>query len=146
MSDAALHPVRVGACRCPGAPHADGDIVYLAPALSLTGGIAASAALSIGGSPQAIYQAVALACVEHGVVDWTFVDADGHKLPIDAATIRGALPWAQGGAEVTKLALELYGEGILSPFSGPSTTGRRATKKTRTSSSSSAGSTATSST
>lgn len=144
MSDAALIPVPVGACRCPGAPHQDGDVVYLYPELTLTGGIAASAAVSSGGTPSQVYQGVALALIEHGVADWTFVNADGNKIAINEATIRGALPWTKGGAQVASAAIERYQDSIADPFSKPSTTGRK--KKTRTSSSSNAGSTDTSST
>lgn len=115
-----LRPVPVGACRCPGTPHADGDVVYLAPKLSLSGGLAASAAISISDGPTAVYQNIALALIDHGVADWTFQDDKGNKLPISPATIRGSLPWTEGGSEVANAAIEQYGESVMAPFRKPS--------------------------
>ena len=44
----------MGACRCPGTPHPDGDTVYLRPKLGLAAGIAVQAA-GRGGQAEAAW-------------------------------------------------------------------------------------------
>lgn len=114
MSDA-LHPVPVGACRCPGAPHEDGDVVSLYPELTMDGGMAAQAAMWI---EDPVQRGVALygALCDYGIGEWTFVDGDGNAVPISPDNIRRLLPWMQGGAEVSHAAGALYGAAVTTPF------------------------------
>lgn len=105
-----LVEVGVGACRCPGTPHPDGDVVFLYPELSMAGGIAAQVALAMGSDTAERVSGMYQALVDHAVADWTFVDAKGAKVDINPATIRGALAWLHGGAEVATKAIELYGD------------------------------------
>ena len=89
MSDS-LVPVSV-ACPCPDTPHADGDTVFLAPHLSLKGGLLAEATmvrswgkLNVKGKlPEVTEASLAIEAslreiyVSDGVKDWTFVDEEG---------------------------------------------------------------------
>jgi hypothetical protein len=109
--------VNIGPCGCPNAPHADGDIVYLAPELSMPGGMAAQSAISEGiTDPLRLQELLAEVWVRHGVIDWNLVDEDGDKLPLDAATIKAALPYGKGGRLVAERADDLYAEAILAPL------------------------------
>lgn len=114
MADS-LRPVPVGACRCPGAPHADGDVVSLHPELGLDGGLAAQAAMWIDDPVQ---RGVALygAMLDHGIAEWTFVDHEGNPEPITPAAIRRLLPWQKGGAEVSHAASAQFGASVTAPF------------------------------
>lgn len=125
---AGLVEVRVGACRCPGTPHTDGDIVYLYPELSMAGGIAAQVALAFGETAIEKTSGVAQALVDHAVADWTFVDAKGAKVAINAATIRGALPWKRGGREVVEKATELFSDVVAVPLVPKSRKGKTPTR------------------
>lgn len=110
-----LHPVPVGACRCPGAPHEDGDVVSLYPELGLNGGMAAQAAMWID---DPIQRGVALygALLDYGIAAWTFVDDEGNPEPINPDNIRRLLPWMRGGADVSHAAGALYGAAVTTPF------------------------------
>ena len=110
-----LVPVPVGACRCDGTPHPDGDIVFLHPNLSMNGGLAAQAAMWIDDPVQ---RGVALygAMIDHGIADWTFVDPKGATFEINPERIREFLPWGEGGSEVSRKAAELYGGSVATPF------------------------------
>lgn len=114
MSDA-LRPVPIAVCPCPGAPHPDGDVVYLHPELGMDGGMAAQAAMWI---EDPIKRGVALygAMIDYGIAEWTFVDADGRPEPIEHDTIRRLLPWQRGGAEVSHAAAAQYGAAVMTPF------------------------------
>jgi hypothetical protein len=108
--------VNIGACGCPNAPHPDGDVVYLAPQLSMAGGMAAQAAISAGISDSLVLQEMlAEIWIRHGVVGWNLVDENG-DLPLDAATVKAALPFGKGGRLVAERADELYAEDILAPL------------------------------
>jgi hypothetical protein len=139
-----LHPVNVGACRCPGAPHADGDVVSLANELSTPAGIAAQAALSQGGSWEDLYAGMLMGLMRHSVREWTLRDDDG-PIPVTPVNVEKHLPWLKGGREVAGKAAELYANILLAPFVEASKKKVNA-RKTRTKSSSPNGSTATSST
>jgi hypothetical protein len=104
--------------------------VYLEPVCSLSGGIAAQAALGIHQNADDVTRVTALyqALVEHNIADWTFTNGDKSKLPIDAPTVRRMLPWLDGGMEVAAKAAELYSGIVQVPF------GRRQSRATSASS------------
>jgi hypothetical protein len=139
-----LLPVNVGACRCPGAPHADGDVVSLDPELSTPAGIAAQAALSQGGGWEDLYAGMLMGLMRHSVRQWTLHDDDG-PIPVNPVNVEKHLSWLKGGREVAGMAAELYAQTILTPFVEASRK-KVSARKTRTKSSSPSGSTATSST
>lgn len=143
MSDA-LHPVPVGACRCPGAPHEDGDVVYVDTELSTPAGIAAQAALTEGDSWEEKYAGLLMGLMRFSVRQWTFRDENG-PIPVTPSAVERQLPWLKGGKEVAGAVAELHQATILTPFVEAFSQRTRA-KKTRTKSSSPNGSTATSST
>lgn len=143
MSDS-LRPVNVGACRCPGTPHSDGDVVSLDIELSTPAGIAAQAALSQGGGWEDLYAGMLMGLMRHSVREWTFRDEDG-PVPVSPSNVEKYLPWLRGGKEVAGMAAELYAQTILDPFVAASKA-KRSAKKTPTPSSSLNGSTATEST
>lgn len=120
MTDTTLVPVPVGACRCPGAPHGDGDVVFLYPKLGFEAGISIMAAVDTAANPEEQLKAIYIKMVDHGVADWTFANGDGAKIPINAATIRGALTWMEGGSEVARAAIRTYQDVFLAPFKQPS--------------------------
>jgi len=105
-----LIPVPVGACRCPGEPHPDGDVVFLYPKLGLEGGIAVQTAIFINDDPTQRVKSAYIALVDNGIADWTFSNGTGDKIPISPATIRGSLPWMEGGSEVAMAAFNQYAE------------------------------------
>lgn len=109
--------VNIGPCGCPNAPHADGDIVYLAPELSMAGGMAAQSAISEGITDSLrLQEMLAAIWIRHGVVDWNLVDEEGDKLPLDPTTVAAALPYGKGGRLVAERADDLYAEDILAPL------------------------------
>lgn len=108
--------VRLDGCYCPGTPH-DVDIVYLAPSLSMAGGMAAQSAMRDGfGDALRLQELLAEVWVRHGVVGWNLVDEDGQDLPLDPSTIAAALPYGKGGRMVAERADDLYAEDILAPL------------------------------
>ena len=115
-----LVPVPVGDCRCPGTPHEDGDVVFLYPKLGFEAGISIMAAVDTATDPEEQLKAIYIKMVDHGVADWTFVNGDGSKIAINAATIRGALTWMEGGSEVARAAIRTYQDVFLAPFKKPS--------------------------
>jgi hypothetical protein len=143
MTDS-LRPVNVGACRCPGTPHEDGDVVRLDAELSTPAGIAAQAALSQGGNWEDLYAGMLMGLMRHSVREWTLADDDG-PIPVNPQNVEKHLPWLRGGKEVAGMAAELYAQTILTPFVAASKASKNGTK-TRTTSSSPDGSTATEST
>jgi hypothetical protein len=110
-----LHPVNVGACRCPGAPHADGDVVFLDTELSTPAGIAAQAGLNDGASWEERYTGLVMGLMRFSVRDWTFRDEDG-LVPITPANVDRMLPWLKGGKEVAAACVNLHQATVLTPF------------------------------
>lgn len=139
-----LHPVNVGACRCPGAPHADGDVVSLDAELSTPAGIAAQAALTEGTTWDEKYTGLLMGLMRYSVREWTFLNEDG-PVPVTPANVDAMLPWLKGGREVAGAVADLHQATILTPFV-EAFNRRKSGKKTRTKSSSPTGSTDTSST
>lgn len=127
MFDAALVPVSVGACRCSGTPHADGDEVFVYPNLPFSvGAKATAAAQTIEDGPErlaAIYAILTEGCV----ADWSFVDDKGAKIPVTPESIKGALPWDKGGYEVASALLVQHANTLLRPFNLPSQGGKTPT-------------------
>jgi hypothetical protein len=128
----ALEPVRVRDCACPGEPHPEGDIVYLAAKLPFQGGLIAN--------QQAIAQAEAVrkgdtnqlqnlwleTFVRFGARDWNFLDAEGNPIPFDVEELLAdyslALPVAEKANDLG------YGDAAMAPFlrqpAKPSANGR----------------------
>jgi hypothetical protein len=139
--DAEPVEVRLGGCYCPGKPH-ETDIVYLAPALSMAGGMAAQSAISDGLTDALkLQELLAAVWTRFGVVGWNLVDEDG-PLPLTPANITAALPYGKGGRLVAEKADDLYAEDVLAPLvarlqstskrgptNGSTSTTRRSTSK-----------------
>jgi hypothetical protein len=107
--------VRLDACYCPGSPH-EADLVYLAPQLSMSGGMAAQSAISAGISdPIVLQEMLAEVWVRFGVISWNLVDDDG-PLEVNPANVAAALPYGKGGRLVAERADDLYAEDILAPL------------------------------
>src|SRR5688572_8979471 len=108
--------VRLGACYCPHSPH-ETDLVYLAPTLSMAGGMAAQSAMRDGFSDSLkLQELLAEVWIRHGVVGWNLVDEDGADLPLTPANVAAALPYGKGGRMVAERADDLYAEDILAPL------------------------------
>jgi hypothetical protein len=107
--------VRLPACYCPGSPH-EADLVYLSPALSMAGGMAAQSAIAEGFTDQIrLQELLAEVWIRHGVVAWNLVDEDG-PIPVTRDNVLRALPYGKGGRQVADRADDLYAEDILSPL------------------------------
>lgn len=110
-------PVPIGPCECPGTPHGDGDVVYLAPRLSAPGGMAAQGAIVDGGTDSLRLQELLWRVYrDHGILDWNLLDEDGEPVPLTAANKEAALPYGKGGEQVADKADDLYSEDVLRPF------------------------------
>ena len=113
--DAEPVEVRLDACYCPGSPH-EADLVYLAPALSMAGGMAAQSAIAAGIDDQIrLQEMLAEVWMRHGVVSWNLEDETG-PIPVTAANVAKALPYGKGGRLVADRADDLYAEDILAPL------------------------------
>ena len=134
--------VDIGPCECAGQPH-ETDLVYLAPALSMSGGMAAQGAIhASGGDTLRLQELLADIWVRHGVVGWNLLDDKGQPIPLTPDNIARALPYGKGGRLVAERADDLYAEDILAPLvhrlqalsqPGRTPSGRRATSARKTS-------------
>ena len=116
-TDRTPEPVHIAECPCPGTPHPDGDTVFLAPLLSMAGGMAAQVAMSEGSTDLiALQEMLARVYLTHGVVGWTFVDDQGQPIPVSYANAMLLLPYGKGGRLVADKADELYAQDLLAPF------------------------------
>lgn len=117
--------VVVGECRCPGAPHTE-DWVELKPKLDVPMGIAAFAAIDASADPADIQGAVAGVFLRHGIIGWSFVDADGAPVPVTREAIERNIGWTTGGYDVAQAADALYAGDLFAPLAkrrqGPSLT------------------------
>lgn len=105
--------VSIGACACPGTPHAE-DVVYLAPRLSLKGGIAAQGDLvAANGDTKALTVAWTETFVRYGVTGWNLTDAAGKPEPLD---IDGLLSDYATAEAVADRAVDLYRDQVLDPL------------------------------
>jgi hypothetical protein len=106
--------VRVRGCECPGSPHPDGDVVYLAPKLSLAGGLAASADISAAlGNGTMLAQLWQVTFVRYGAIGWNWLDEDGDPVPFDVNVLLDDYDLA---SPVAEKADELYGDTVARPF------------------------------
>lgn len=115
--------VHIDACPCPGAPHPDGDDVYLRPRLGLKEGIAVQKLVIDARREQERLDAaeatgvVAEGYLLYGVIGWTFVDADGAALPVNRQTItERLLDDFTVGEKVADVADDLYMAAVLLPL------------------------------
>lgn len=115
-------PVRIRDCTCPGTPHGEGDIVFLAPTLSLEGGLAAESELAevitAGGEVNEISTAVAkrwlLSFVRYGAKSWNLTNGHANEpKPFDVQAILDDYGIARVVAEK---ANELYADAVLAPL------------------------------
>ena len=125
-----LVPVAVGACRCPGAPHPDGDVVFLSPTLPLRGGLLAEATMlrvwsnldTSGRVPTQTEKSLEIEAglrevyVRYGVREWNFLDEMG-PVPVTEATIDARLLADFSLARpVSEKADSLYTPSVLDPL------------------------------
>ena len=117
--------VPVGACRCPGKPHVDGDTVYLAPKMTIPMGIAAWHVVRNATDAADLEGRLANIYLHFGIVGWSFVDSETPdsdprlvRWNPDKAEIliEKYLPLWEGGFTVAQRADELYGEAIFLPL------------------------------
>ena len=107
--------VNVGACRCPGTPHAS-DTVTLRGEPSTPMGVAAWAVISVGGTVWDLQARLADVWRHYGIADWSFVDEKGAPIPITPTAIDELLPFANGGMLVQEKADEMYSDAVLRPL------------------------------
>lgn len=81
-------PVEGIACLCPDTPHPDGDTVWLRKELTPDGALEAVG--TFGEEDQE--KKLAMAFLLNGLVDWTFLDEGGAKVPCTRENIR-RLKW-----------------------------------------------------
>jgi len=92
------------------------DWVRLAPRLSLPAGAAVMSAIRNAESTESeVEAAIAAAFLRHGIVDWSFTDADGKPVPITNATIEDRLDWATAH-DVAEKCNELYAADLFRPL------------------------------
>ena len=115
--------VPVGACRCPGTPHTDGDWVELRPSPTIDIGSAIYAAVAnVGDDPVQLQVEMTRAFLRFGIVAWSFTDERGDPVPIRPRStdfgdvISRLLPFSDGGFLVADRADELYSEEVLRPL------------------------------
>jgi len=115
--------VPVGACRCPGTPHGDGDWVELRPSPTIDIGSAIYAAVAnVGDDPVQLQVEMTRAFLRFGIVAWSFTDELGAPIPIRPRStdfgevISRLLPFSDGGFTVADRADDLYSEEVLRPL------------------------------
>lgn len=121
MDTSDLIPVCVGACLCPGAPHPDGDFVYLRPTLGLAAGIAIQKLVIDANNAESrmdgadLTGVLAESYLLHGVAEWNL--ANGKAIPVTPDTIREHLLSDFGrAAPVADKADDLYMGAVLAPL------------------------------
>jgi hypothetical protein len=113
--------VGVGECQCPGAPHPDGDLIYLRPRLGLAAGIAIQRLVVEANQDRSdsaeITGRLAEAYLLHGVADWNLVGEGGKAIPVNADSIRLYLlsDFARS-APAADAADDLYMAAVLGPL------------------------------
>jgi hypothetical protein len=109
-----LVPVRVRDCACPDSPHADGDIVYLAPVLDIDGGTEAeSDVVDAAGDARKMKRLLLRTFVTYGAKGWNLVDAEGAPVPFDVEPILA--DWSVARIVADKAA-DLYTDMVVAPF------------------------------
>lgn len=109
-------PVPIGPCDCPGTPHGDGDVVFLAPVLSTTAGQAAQGAIAEAGDAARLEELLWRVYRDHCITGWNFVDRDGDPVPLTRENRERGLPFAKGGRLVAEKADDLYAPDVLAPL------------------------------
>lgn len=107
--------VRFSDCRCPGAPHPDGDVAYLRPFLDYAGGAEALRAMrAADGDVEKFDELVGPVYIRRGMLGWNRVDEAGEPVPLpdDPAT---ALPYDEA-YWLADRADDLYGGSVLAPL------------------------------
>lgn len=113
--------IRVGACRCPQTPHADGDMVTLRPMLGLAAGIEVQRLMVESNQARedaaVITGRLAEAYLLHGVESWNLVGDNGQPIPVNADSIRlYLLNDFSRAAPVADAADDLYMDTVLGPL------------------------------
>ena len=104
--------VKVKDCSHPG--HEEGHSVFLAPTLTLDGGIAAEQDLvAADGDSQKLIRLWLRTFVTHGAVGWDFCDGEGNDIPFDLDTILADWSLARPVADA---ASDLYSHSVVAPF------------------------------
>lgn len=116
-----LIPVCVGACLCPGTPHADGDFVYLRPKLGLAAGIAVQKLVidaKTADTPATeadLHGTLAEAYLIYGVAEWTLTN--GSAIAVTPDTIREhLLNDFERSEAVADKADDLYMNPVIAPL------------------------------
>jgi hypothetical protein len=117
-----LIPVCVGACLCPGAPHADGDFVYLRPKLGLAAGIAVQKLVIDANkaieplSAAELTGLLAEGYLLHGIASWNLI-GERDAIPVNPQTIKAHLlddfERSQAAADA---ADDLYMTAVIAPL------------------------------
>jgi hypothetical protein len=126
--------VAIGVCRCPGAPHPDGDYVILRDKPDLQMGLASRAALNrsgdlVGDAEAALYSTF----IRYGIIAWNVTGEPERKggpgvpVPVTHDNILARLQWGEGGAIVALRAMALYQDAVLDPLAEARSELQRAT-------------------
>lgn len=109
--------IRVRDCTCTDTPHPEGDFVYLHPALTMVGGMAAQGAINgADGDSIVLQELLARVWISHGVQSWNLVDGRGKPRPISADAILDEFPYSKGGRLIADACDNLYADEILDPL------------------------------
>lgn len=110
-------PVPIGPCECPGTPHGDGDFVYLAPVISMAGGMAVQGAiLDAQGDSVRLQELLAHVYLAHGVTGWNLLDERGKPVPCTPDRLAVAIPYGTGGQAIAEKANDLYADDVMRPL------------------------------
>lgn len=108
-----MEPVRVRVKDCVVPEHEEeGHGVYMAPTLSLEGGLAAEADITASGDKDALVRRLLVTFVRYGAVGWDFCD-DGKAVPFDVNVLLSDYAIAR---KVAEKGDELYADAVLAPF------------------------------
>ena len=117
-----MDKVMIGACRCPGAPHAE-DWVEMHPQVPIMVGSAVLSAIRVAGDDEARLMALmARAYVAYGIRAWSFTDEDGRGIQVDPSSegwmerVQDLVPWDLGGAIVADAGDDLYSGKVMRPL------------------------------
>lgn len=107
----------VGLCPCPGAPHPDGDTIYLEGELTMQMAVTAFAAMRGAGANRAAQTGALVAsyfplCIRA----WTFTDEQGNLREISREAVDELVAWERGGFALADKADSLYSGHLMSPL------------------------------
>lgn len=110
-------PIPVRVRECPDGTHPGGDEVYLAPKLSLDGGLAATFDIQRAGTDEGeLFRRWLHTFVRFGAIGWNFHDETG-PIPFDVSVL---LADAELGVPVANKGTELYLETLVGPLGASS--------------------------